>query len=738
MMASASIPERPRLGWGCRAFESEIGLAIRCPSHSVLIEESSREALGRLLTLLDGRTVSELCASPAGPGWFHVLQLLNGLMEGAFLVDQSEWCRPALEPHSAPPPRLSGRHVVVTGDASVADPLSDGLRALGAVVRRRAPDDAAIEGLPVVVCRAAPDLEFFERFNCFARGAGLAWLPVMTLADEVLSGPFLSASRGPCFACVERRWLGRSSSVQQERLLFDHLRRGGFRVDEAVALPRADWIARVALPTVASALAGVLESGVLVRATFATGDLLTHRIERHPSCTVCAERSHEPPIPNGADWIGEPLSLGELRRRLEPLVDERFGLVMLENVPPAWRSAGAEALHAVVSRFAYPVPESVGSKQQNLCHGCAPDENDARTIAIIEALERYAGISPPLVEVVASYDSLATVALDPTTLPLFSAAQYLHPGCAYRPFDPAAQSSWVWGFSFTHQRPRLVPSAAVYYADDSDLLDETSSGVAAHSVRALALINGAFELVERDAFMIHWLNRLSPPRVDIEHTTDPIVGRMLGFVSSKGWRPYVIDLTTDLEIPVYVALGIRDDLCGHALLIGAGSSIDASAALFRAVRELYAATLAQGEDWSPPEQVAPELVERGQQHHGFYSRPESLRCAEFLWSSPRRSPPPARAWSGESATSAQGLERLVEILAHHDLELIGVDLTPPEVLRRGLCVVRALVPGLQPFAFGRRALRLGGQRLYQAPVNMGYLAHPWREHELNPDPHCFP
>jgi ribosomal protein S12 methylthiotransferase accessory factor len=80
----------------------------------------------------------------------------------------------------------------------------------------------------------------------------------------------------------------------------------------------------------------------------------------------------------------------------------------------------------------------------------------------------------------------------------------------------------------------------------------------------------------------------------------------------------------------------------------------------------------------------------------------------------------------------------VNRLREAGLDLVAVDLTTPDVARRGMTVARAVVPGAQPIGFGRTGLRLGGPRLYQAPVRMGYMASEPTEASLNPDPHCYP
>src|SRR5262249_53577196 len=160
------------------------------------------------------------------------------------------------------------------------------------------------------------------------------------------------------------------------------------------------------------------------------------------------------------------------------------------------------------------------------------------------------------------------------TLPLFSDSQYRRPGFRFRPFDASHPLRWVRGFSLTHGAPRLVPVAAAHYGEADELVEETSSGMAAHTARRPALLSALCALVERDAFMIHWLNRLAPPLVDLGGASDERVSRFLQFVTSRGWKPRVSDLTTDLGIPVYLASGVREDGAGAALLVGAGASLD--------------------------------------------------------------------------------------------------------------------------------------------------------------------
>jgi ribosomal protein S12 methylthiotransferase accessory factor len=138
--------------------------------------------------------------------------------------------------------------------------------------------------------------------------------------------------------------------------------------------------------------------------------------------------------------------------------------------------------------------------------------------------------------------------------------------------------------------------------------------------------------------------------------------------------------------------------------------------------------------WILKPAVAPENVRRLEDHSAAYEHPDWLPQASFLWASSRRAPIRRVDLPGDPL---EQLKELIAVLDKHGHELIGVDITAADVSKYGLKVVRAIIPGLQPLGFAQR-IRLGGRRLYEAPVRMGYHRAPAREEDLNRVPHCFP
>jgi len=78
-------------------------------------------------------------------------------------------------------------------------------------------------------------------------------------------------------------------------------------------------------------------------------------------------------------------------------------------------------------------------------------------------------------------------------------------------------------------------------------------------------------------------------------------------------------------------------------------------------------------------------------------------------------------WSDDVANDVRACQALVQ---RAGMEMLVLDQTRPEV---GLPVAKVIVPGLRHFW-----PRLSPGRLYDVPVQLGWLSRPLAEHELNP------
>ena len=77
----------------------------------------------------------------------------------------------------------------------------------------------------------------------------------------------------------------------------------------------------------------------------------------------------------------------------------------------------------------------------------------------------------------------------------------------------------------------------------------------------------------------------------------------------------------------------------------------------------------------------------------------------------------------------------VDALADLGSSVLAVEVTTPDITSLGLSVVRTIVTGLQPLHFGYGEERLGGRRLFQLPVKLGYSSSHLTENDINRCPH---
>jgi ribosomal protein S12 methylthiotransferase accessory factor len=719
-------------------FEDAEALVVRSVRGAFRVPPTHADAMGSILARLDGSNDYEaLLGDQPTEIAFYALRMLDSFAQVGLLADGPISANAAgPEEVVATCPRLDGVSVLALDSGVFSQAVRAALEGLGATVQHGDLVVAKVDGAVAVSAPDGPDLSYLAETNLAARRADVRWVAIFPFGDAVVTGPLVQPLSPPCFHCFELRWLGISPSIALERAYFAHLRRGGFRDGAVTAAAEAARLIGLATPVLASRFVGRAAN----RVALTDRELAETRegpLHGHPRCGVCAPpaalKGEHASAPSRQLWLESPHVRIDLSGSADELAAEPCGLAAVVPPWPQVEGADLEVLAVSVARFAFPDPDEVDGPQENWCHGSALDPEEARFVAIVEAVERYSGLSPPKAGVWSSYANVRANAIDPRELPLFSQAQYERPGFPFAPFAPEQIVRWSWGYNLTRNRRQLIPTSAAWYGYDDSLLGESSNGVAAHSSRGRALLNGILEVVERDAFMIHWLHRLSPPQFDIEQQNDDLVCALAHRVHAAGYEVRLLDLTTDLAIPVALAVGFRTDRARPALLIGAGAALRPEAALRHALSELYAATFSTGDSWIPHRSMEPRSVRTLSDHARAYAHPDWLPRASFLWASDRRTEASRTGRDG----NADALVDVIRRLASHGHDVIGVDITPSDVEHHGLFIVRAIVPGLQPLALGAGP-RLGGRRLYEAPVRMGYREAPAREADLNPDPHCFP
>jgi ribosomal protein S12 methylthiotransferase accessory factor len=265
----------------------------------------------------------------------------------------------------------------------------------------------------------------------------------------------------------------------------------------------------------------------------------------------------------------------------------------------------------------------------------------------------------------------------------------------------------------------------------------TSNGLAGGPTLADAVLSAIYEVVERDAVLIAWQNRLPGRRYDAAAHPDADVRQLAELYRRRGVELALFELPTDHPITVFLAVAFqRGGYGGPYATVGMGANLDATAAARAAAMEVGQVRPAFRERCRTQDaarvaelRANPDAVKTLEDHALLYADASMAFAFEFLDGERRQWQQP---WHG--GTSA-ALSTILDHFRGAGQDVLYVNLTPPDLEPLGLFTVRAILPGFQPIWFGHHERRLGGPRLYELPFRLGLRDAPATYESLNPLPH---
>ncbi len=362
----------------------------------------------------------------------------------------------------------------------------------------------------------------------------------------------------------------------------------------------------------------------------------------------------------------------------------------------------------------------------------------AKAGALCESIERYSGLfQGDEARLRARCKDLGTRAIHPNSCMLFSKQQFrnreqwnaggLPSAWVPEPFDVDMEVEWSPVWSLTYDEPRYVPTAYCYYGysrtHNTRFARADANGCAAGHSKEEAILQGFLELVERDSVALWWYNRLKKPAVNLSSFAEPYFQELQAYYQTLHRDLWVLDLTSDLDIPTFVAVSRRSDRKAEAIMFGFGAHLDSQIAILHALTELNLQlpllfSIASEDDdcsLSVDPRVTSWWKTATSENHPYLTPDEAL--------APRAQADYPRRWSDDFYVDVM---TCVQSAKERGLETLVLDQTRPDT---GLHVVKVFVPGLRHFW-----PRFGPGRLYDAPVQMGWLTEPSTEDQLNPQP----
>ena len=586
-----------------------------------------------------------------------------------------------------------------------------------------------------------PDL---EGINAAAIATRRPWIVVKPTGCSPWIGPLFHPPKTGCWECLASRL---RSHRDLERLLF--------QVDDC-SVPECDTplTRQIACDILAMEILKWIGSeeqcgisGTVISLDTCNWRTETHKLIQRPECPSCGV----PPL------RAEPAPIELKQATIKFAADGGYRCISPEETLERYAHHVSPITGTVRALYRHPhatplikvylavdtVPVSEGPRNvagsKGYSAGKGMTEIQAKAGALCEALERYSGeyrgYEPT---VVSTFTAIGDKAIHPNSCMLYSDRQYRcraeinAVGSRFnripKPFDENIEVRWSSVWSLSRKEIRFVPTSYCYFEYknhsnqlwDAEFCYPCSNGNAAGNTLEEALLQGLFELVERDSVGIWWYNWLRRPEVDLATFSEHYFDEIKEHYSQVGRQLWVIDLTTDLEIPTFAAISSKSVGAGP-LLLGFGCHLDPRLAVARALTEINQMFLTVADAETNPANSSSSIDEEmatWMEKVNVTNQP----CVLPDPSAARRTAGDYRLWREKDICAA--IFECKANLQRQGLEILVLDQTRPEI---GLPVVKVIVPGLRHFW-----PRFAPGRLYDVPVRMGWLAAPRKEEELNP------
>ena len=583
----------------------------------------------------------------------------------------------------------SGPLAVVNLCGSQGEPIIEALNANGL---RISPDARHV--LAVTDDYLRPELEVVAEQQ-------LDWLIAKPIGHTIWIGPVFGKKESVCWWCLAH-WV-RTNRWEQAAIY--GCDQQSFPPQPSIAcLPGTSLLAAGLIATVA-ALWIAADTHPELQGRIITLDTRTLRMTVHvvhplPTCTQCGRQPLVPATTLMKDWVSPHTGIiSNVEITDEPVLG--FFQAKAAQIQPLPKLGRRELLQPI------------------WVLGKGTTAQDAQLSCLGEAIERYSIVYQG--DERTRRGTLTEVdGISPESILLFSERQYqtrelwnrTHSELHWVPekLDPDYPINWTEARDLLTGTKRYLPTGCCYlkypFPEEPEYGSADSNGCAAGPTLSDAIFHGLLELIERDALAIWWYNRMSRPSIDLESFAEPKLLDIYNEFSAAGRNLYLLDVTTDLGVPVYVAAAPKFD--GSSLHFAAAAHPDPCNAAIRSVAELtqslHCNTLLLYDELRLWLETA-TLANQG------YFEPASVQAA----------PQGVRVGSVE-----QEIRRLASRIEERGMRVYYLDLTRPEI---GVPVARVVAPGLRYFW-----ARLGRGRLYDVPVDLGWLNNPIREEDLNPIP----
>ncbi len=299
---------------------------------------------------------------------------------------------------------------------------------------------------------------------------------------------------------------------------------------------------------------------------------------------------------------------------------------------------------------------------------------------------------------------------------------------------------WVKGINLLNNEPVLIPGQLIfvpyiYQETEPLIISPISTGAAAGQTYEDALYRGICEVVERDSFMITYLNKLPCSKINLHAIKNGNLKQILDQLIRYKIEVYLIDITTDLKIASVAAVLVDRTELGPAISVGLKAGFDIVDTIIGSIEEavMLRSWLRDKFVYLDPKYQREKIIRNIDDRAHYWFTVKMINRLNFWLESNK-----LKTIKSEFLHSSKDhLNKALKLLNHKNIDVIYFDLTDKKIEKYGYKIVKVIIPDLQPLYLDEKYACFRKLRLYQAPVNMKIFKRPKKENQLNKIPHPF-
>src|ERR1700727_2428828 len=440
---------------------------------------------------------------------------------------------------------------------------------------------------------------------------GAPWVLVQPSGIFPLVGPVFRPEQSACWTCLAER-MKRNREI---KALLDRRDARCVAVSPLAQQTLGQTAIQLAAVEVAKAIATDFRTQLsdhIISLDLMGSTIVKHHVAARPQCPSCGRKKLRDPrrapapvelgaggkvvMTSGGDRsVSSSATVARFRRHVSPLTGVVSRLERIQADLPLNTNYYATHNFSGPAETVHELRSGLGGG--SFGKGSTAEQGEAS--ALMEAIERYSGIfqGDEIRATRRFTDFPSGDAILPNEVLQFSEAQ-LQQGAAPTLgsdeqdaipalFDRSAKIEWSPVWSRRGARFRYLPTSLLYFFfTRAAAFAADSNGCAAGNTREEAIVQGFLELVERDAYAIWWYNRLRMPEVDLDQFDDAYIRDLKSQLADAGRKLWVLDVTSDLGVPTYVAILHWMQDGKENIEFGSGGHFDKRIALLRPLTEL--------------------------------------------------------------------------------------------------------------------------------------------------------